>query len=193
MSSRHLRRGVPESTGRNPHHRDARPSKILRHGKFGRGIVNTFLAVINLAKDPQGLVCIGHRNVLRARFTDARFFWESDQKCKLADYLPKLQRVTYESRLAATTTRLSACGPLRGGWRSSGSTWAWCRRTWPMRTAPPSWRSATWPRKWCGSSRNCRASWAGCTQGPRAKRKMWPMRCTTTTCRWGLMIPSRGI
>ena len=64
-------------------------------------LVNTFLAVINLAKDPQGLVCIGHRNVLRARFTDARFFWESDQKCKLADYLPKLQRVTYESRLGS--------------------------------------------------------------------------------------------
>jgi glycyl-tRNA synthetase beta chain len=60
-----------------------------------------FLAVINLAKDPQGLVRAGHERVLRARFADARFFWESDQKCKLADYLPKLQRVTYESRLGS--------------------------------------------------------------------------------------------
>jgi glycyl-tRNA synthetase beta chain len=39
--------------------------------------------------------------VLRARFADAQFFWESDQKCRLADYLPKLERVTYESRLGS--------------------------------------------------------------------------------------------
>ena len=60
-----------------------------------------FLAVINLAKDTQGLVRAGHERVLRARFADARFFWESDQKCKLADILPKLQKVTYESRLGS--------------------------------------------------------------------------------------------
>jgi len=39
--------------------------------------------------------------VLRARLADAQFFWESDQKCRLADYLPKLERVTYESRLGS--------------------------------------------------------------------------------------------
>jgi glycyl-tRNA synthetase beta chain len=60
-----------------------------------------FLAVINLAKDSKGLVRAGHERVLKARFADARFFWESDQKCRLADYLPKLERVTYESRLGS--------------------------------------------------------------------------------------------
>jgi len=60
-----------------------------------------FLAVINLAKDPKGLVRAGHERVLRARFADARFFWEADQKCRLADYLPKLERVTYEARLGS--------------------------------------------------------------------------------------------
>lgn len=60
-----------------------------------------FLAVINLARDTQGLVRAGHERVLRARFADARFFWESDQKCRLADILPKLQKVTYESRLGS--------------------------------------------------------------------------------------------
>jgi glycyl-tRNA synthetase beta chain len=60
-----------------------------------------FLAVINLAKDLKGLVRAGHERVLKARFADARFFWESDQKCRLADYLPKLERVTYESRLGS--------------------------------------------------------------------------------------------
>src|SRR6201994_3390333 len=60
-----------------------------------------FLAVINLAKDTKGLVAVGHERVLRARFADAQFFWASDQKCRLADYLPKLAKVTYESRLGS--------------------------------------------------------------------------------------------
>ena len=60
-----------------------------------------FLAVINLAKDAKGLVRAGHERVLKARFADAQFFWESDQKCRLADYLLKLERVTYESRLGS--------------------------------------------------------------------------------------------
>lgn len=60
-----------------------------------------FLAVINLPKDPKGLVRAGHEKVLRARLADAQFFWESDQKCRLADYLPKLERVVYESRLGS--------------------------------------------------------------------------------------------
>src|SRR5277367_771949 len=49
-----------------------------------------FLAVINLPKDPKGLVRAGHERVLRARFADAQFFWQTDQKAKLGDYLPKL-------------------------------------------------------------------------------------------------------
>jgi glycyl-tRNA synthetase beta chain len=60
-----------------------------------------FLAVINLDKDSKGLIRAGHERVLRARFADAQFFWQSDQKCRLADYLPKLERVTYESRLGS--------------------------------------------------------------------------------------------
>ena len=69
--------------------------------KRGGELAPHFLAVINLAKDSQGLVRAGHERVLRARFVDARFFWESDQKCRLADILPKLQKVTYESRLGS--------------------------------------------------------------------------------------------
>src|SRR5277367_5844438 len=60
-----------------------------------------FLAVINLPSDPKGLVRAGHERVLRARFADAQFFWETDQKAKLGDYLPKLAAVTYESRLGS--------------------------------------------------------------------------------------------
>jgi glycyl-tRNA synthetase beta chain len=69
--------------------------------KRGGELAPNFLAVINLAKDGKGLVRAGHERVLRARFADARFFWETDQKCRLADNLPKLERVTYESRLGS--------------------------------------------------------------------------------------------
>ena len=60
-----------------------------------------FLAVINANKDSKGVIRAGHERVLRARFADAQFFWQADQKCRLADYLPKLERVTYESRLGS--------------------------------------------------------------------------------------------
>jgi glycyl-tRNA synthetase beta chain len=60
-----------------------------------------FLAVVNVAGDAKGLIGAGHERVLRARFADAQFFWQADQKCRLADYLPKLERVTYESRLGS--------------------------------------------------------------------------------------------
>ena len=64
-------------------------------------LASHFLAVINLPKDPKGLVRAGHERVLRARFADAQFFWRTDQKIKLGDYLPKLAAVTYESRLGS--------------------------------------------------------------------------------------------
>jgi glycyl-tRNA synthetase beta chain len=60
-----------------------------------------FLAVINLSGDKKGMVRAGHERVLRARFSDAQFFWETDLKRPLGDYLPKLAAVTYESRLGS--------------------------------------------------------------------------------------------
>src|SRR5665213_2802250 len=58
-----------------------------------------FLAVINLNADAKGLIRAGHERVLRARFADAKFFWHSDQKCRLADNLPKLAHVTFQAQL----------------------------------------------------------------------------------------------
>jgi glycyl-tRNA synthetase beta chain len=60
-----------------------------------------FLAVINLDRDAKGLIRAGHERVLRGRFADAQFFWSTDLKCRLADYLPKLAKITYESRLGS--------------------------------------------------------------------------------------------
>jgi glycyl-tRNA synthetase beta chain len=87
-----------------------------------------FLAVINLDRDREGLVRAGHERVLRARFADARFFWEMDQHRRLADYLPKLGHVTYESRLGSYRDKVermrSLARWLAEQWFNSGITQA---------------------------------------------------------------------
>jgi len=65
-----------------------------------------FLAVINLPRDPKGLVRAGHERVLRARFADAQFFWKNDQRIRLGEYLPKLAAVTYERRLGSYSDKV---------------------------------------------------------------------------------------
>jgi glycyl-tRNA synthetase beta chain len=58
-----------------------------------------FLAVLNTDGDPQGLIRHGNERVLRARFNDARFFWETDQKKSLLDRLALLRHVTFQKDL----------------------------------------------------------------------------------------------
>ncbi|MDW8355567.1 MAG: glycine--tRNA ligase subunit beta [Bryobacterales bacterium] len=60
-----------------------------------------FVAVMNMAGDPEGLVKAGNERVLRARFNDARFFWQTDQKKKLADRLHDLAQVTFQTDLGS--------------------------------------------------------------------------------------------
>ena len=58
-----------------------------------------FLAVLNTDSDPQGLIRHGNERVLRARFNDARFFWDTDQKSSLLDRLEFLRHVTFQKDL----------------------------------------------------------------------------------------------
>ncbi|HET9306559.1 MAG TPA: glycine--tRNA ligase subunit beta [Candidatus Sulfotelmatobacter sp.] len=60
-----------------------------------------FLAVLNTDSDPQGLIRHGNERVLRARFNDARFFWETDQKKSLLDRLDSLKHVTFQKDLGS--------------------------------------------------------------------------------------------
>jgi len=60
-----------------------------------------FLAVLNTDSDPQGLIRHGNERVLRARFNDARFFWETDQKKSLLDRLDLLRNVTFQKDLGS--------------------------------------------------------------------------------------------
>jgi len=58
-----------------------------------------FVAVMNTASDPDGLVQHGNERVLRARFNDARFFWDADQKRTLEQRLPDLANVTFQAKI----------------------------------------------------------------------------------------------
>ena len=50
---------------------------------------------------PDGLIRQGNERVLRARFNDARFFWNTDQKRKLADRVLDLANVTFQAKLGS--------------------------------------------------------------------------------------------
>ncbi len=60
-----------------------------------------FLAVLNTDSDPQGLIRHGNERVLRARFNDARFFWQTDQKKSLLERLELLKAVTFQKDLGS--------------------------------------------------------------------------------------------
>jgi glycyl-tRNA synthetase beta chain len=77
-----------------------------------------FLAVLNTEADEAGLAVIRHGNerVLRARFNDARFFWEFDQRVPLVERVKLLENVTFQKDLgsyAKKTERVkNLCGHL---------------------------------------------------------------------------------
>ncbi|HML15488.1 MAG TPA: glycine--tRNA ligase subunit beta [Bryobacteraceae bacterium] len=60
-----------------------------------------FVAVMNTGGDPEGLVKRGNERVLKARFNDARFFWDMDQQKKLADRVADLAKVTFQAKLGS--------------------------------------------------------------------------------------------
>jgi glycyl-tRNA synthetase beta chain len=62
-----------------------------------------FLAVLNTRTDAEGEAIVRHGNerVLRARFNDARFFWNTDQKLTLKDRVAMLKAVTFQKELGS--------------------------------------------------------------------------------------------
>jgi glycyl-tRNA synthetase beta chain len=65
------------------------------------GLAPNFVAVMNTSGDPEGLVKHGNERVLKARFNDARFFWNVDQTRKLADRVDDLAKVTFQAKLGS--------------------------------------------------------------------------------------------
>jgi glycyl-tRNA synthetase beta chain len=60
-----------------------------------------FLAVLNTGGDSEGLIRHGNERVLRARFNDARFFWQTDQKQTLRQRVELLKSVTFQKDLGS--------------------------------------------------------------------------------------------
>ena len=74
-----------------------------------------FLAVLNADGDPDGLIRHGNERVLRARFNDARFFWQTDQKIPLRQRVDMLKAVTFQKDLGSyfdKTMRVQKLGSL---------------------------------------------------------------------------------
>src|SRR5262249_15072627 len=60
-----------------------------------------FLAVLNTDGDPENTIRHRHERVLRARFNDARFFWQTDQKHTLRERVDMLRHVTFQKDLGS--------------------------------------------------------------------------------------------
>ena len=81
----------------------------------GGKLLPHFLAVLNTDGDPDGLIRHGNERVLRARFNDARFFWETDQKIPLRQRVDMLRAVTFQKDLGSyfdKTMRVQKLGSL---------------------------------------------------------------------------------
>ena len=70
-----------------------------------------FLAVLNTQVDAEGEAIIRHGNarVLRARFKDARFFWDFDQKTPLVERVESLNNVTFQKELGSYHWKTEEC------------------------------------------------------------------------------------
>ncbi len=60
-----------------------------------------FVAVRNGDGDHLEVVRRGNEDVIRARFADARFFYQSDTRHHLADFLPRLGTLTFQEKLGS--------------------------------------------------------------------------------------------
>ncbi|HET9742219.1 MAG TPA: glycine--tRNA ligase subunit beta [Terriglobales bacterium] len=65
-----------------------------------------FLAVLNTDGDHDGLIRHGNERVLRARFNDAQFFWQTDQKIPLEQRVSMLEKVTFQKDLGSYLSKM---------------------------------------------------------------------------------------
>ena len=81
---------------------------VMRHHQknfsvenIGDELSNHFVAVMNIDNDNEGIVQRGNERVLRARFNDAKFFWDVDQQKKLSARVDDLGKVTFQAKLGS--------------------------------------------------------------------------------------------
>jgi len=69
--------------------------------KDGR-LLNKFITVSNTRPEDEAVVVKGNEKVIRARLSDAMFFWEEDQKVRLESNLESLKQVIYQAKLGTS-------------------------------------------------------------------------------------------
>jgi glycyl-tRNA synthetase beta chain len=89
---------------------------LRRPATSGEGAVqlaNRFLLTANLiAKDGGAAIVAGNERVVRARLSDAKFFWETDQKVKLEDRLERLKSIVFHEKLGTQFERVERIATL---------------------------------------------------------------------------------
>lgn len=89
---------------------------VLRDPKTGR-LANRFILVSNLkASDDGKAIVAGNERVIRARLSDAKFFWETDKKTNatvpLDERLAKFGNVTFHEKLGSQLERIQRIAAL---------------------------------------------------------------------------------
>jgi glycyl-tRNA synthetase beta chain len=75
-------------------------------------LANAFVCTANIDPRDPAVVVDGNRKVLAARLSDARFFWEQDQKTPLAVHAEKLARITFHEKLGTVADKVERVAKL---------------------------------------------------------------------------------
>ena len=79
---------------------------VLRDGAHAK-LVNKFILVSNIeAEDGGKAIVAGNERVIRARLSDAKFFYETDLKTRLEDRLPKFKDIVFHEKLGTQAERI---------------------------------------------------------------------------------------
>ncbi|OHX19076.1 glycine--tRNA ligase subunit beta [Chromobacterium sphagni] len=77
-------------------------------------LMNRFLLVSNIDPQDPSFVIGGNERVLRARLSDAKFFFEQDQKVRLDSRLPRLANVVYHNKIGSQLERVERLQSIAG-------------------------------------------------------------------------------
>ena len=79
---------------------------VVRDPKTGK-LANKFILTANIeASDGGKAIIAGNERVIRARLSDAKFFYETDLKTKLEDRLPKFDNIVFHEKLGTQGERI---------------------------------------------------------------------------------------
>ncbi|MEN2428579.1 glycine--tRNA ligase subunit beta [Chromobacterium vaccinii] len=77
-------------------------------------LMNRFLLVSNVDPQDPSFVVGGNERVLRARLSDAKFFFEQDKKHRLDSRLPRLANVVYHNKIGSLLERVERLQSIAG-------------------------------------------------------------------------------